>query len=65
MSGLAFSPAHLELFSGSSDRAILVWDAQNLGAFEEYLAEKNVTEPDRITVDAWSSSSSSEDENWN
>ena len=53
---------HLELFSGSSDRAILVWDAQNLGAFEENLAEKNVKEPDRITVDAWSSSSSSEDE---
>lgn len=62
VTGLAFSPVHLELFSGSSDRAILVWDAQNLGAFEENLAEKNVKEPDRITVDAWSSSSSSEDE---
>lgn len=62
VTGLAFSPMHLELFSGSSDRAILVWDAQNLGAFEENLAEKNVKEPDRITVDAWSSSSSSEDE---
>ena len=61
VTGLAFSPMHLELFSGSSDRAILVWDAQNLGDFEENLAEKNVKEPDRITVDAWTSSSSSED----
>jgi len=60
VTGLAFSPAHLELFSGSSDRAILIWDGQNLSDFEEHLSENNTVEPDRITVDAWSSSSEDE-----
>ena len=46
--------------SGSSDRAILIWDGQNLSDFEEHLSEDNTVEPDRITVDAWSSSSEDE-----
>ena len=62
VTGMAFSPANLELFSGSSDRAILIWDVQNLSAYEKHLTETEIIQPDRITVDAWSSSSS-EDEN--
>lgn len=47
----AFSPNHLELFSGSSDRAILIWDCQ-----EDLKEEKAKT--NSLMTDAWSSSDS-------
>ena len=62
VTSLAFSPANLELFSGSNDRAILIWDSIDNSAFQDFLdgkdgkvkSEENLG--NQLTQDAWSSS---------
>ena len=54
---LAFSPQTLELFSGSSDRAVLIWDCLDTQDFQVHLKlEKNCDRKDfALTQDTWSS----------
>lgn len=57
----AFSADHLELFSGGSDRAILIWDCLDLKDYQE--EEERPKKRDQslklnpLTADAWSSDS--------
>ena len=72
VTSLAFSPANLEIFSGSNDRAILIWDCIDNSAFQDHLDNRDTRKSSafsglqdgnsrrhndlQLTQDAWSSS---------